>query len=254
MIQAIALAGVGKWVKERLTLRNLAIFIGTIAVCLVIWKFHSWSYERGAAHQLKQDQKVIASLTTERDSWKSKYTAYRTSFETWVARSELARKTLDEQNQATVKALEERLKTAEKKRTTTRGLVSEIPKYIPATADYNLPVGFVRLYNLSIEDEAGSSTPESNQISESVTLDVGAPSGTTLSTFATYAVDNNAEAVYRGQVIRAWQDWYIESKTQFDKAQQEAADSIPRVPDDSSAVDIPDTTLTEQPKPAHESS
>lgn len=231
MIQAMALAGVGKWVKERLTLRNLAILVGVIAICLVVWKFYSWSFERGAAHQLKEDEKVIATLTAERDSWKNKYTAYRSAFRTWVERSEKARKTLDEQNKATVEALEKRLKEAQKKRQTTRGLINEIPIYIPTVVDFELSSGFVRLYNLSIEGETGTSTPESDQISGSFAFDVGAPSGVTLSTFATYVVDNNAECVYRGEVIRAWQDWYRDTKTQFDKAQQEAADSIPRVPD-----------------------
>ena len=254
MIQAFALASVGKWVKERLTLKNLAILVGVIAICLVIWKFYSWSFERGAAHQLKEDEKVIATLTGERDSWKNKYTAYRSSYKTWAARSEQARKTLDEQNKATVASLELRLKEAKKKQKTTRGLINEIPIYIPTVVDFELSSGFVRLYNLSIEGETGTSTPESDQISGSLAFDVGAPSGTTLSTFATYVVDNNAECVYRGELIRAWQDWYKETKAQFDKAQQEAAESIPRVPDEAPADLSPDTSTTEQPKPIHESS
>ena len=191
------------------------------------------------AKQRAIDAPKITALEKDRDKWKTKYGAYRESFKTWVYRSEYARLMLAKENEALIAGLEQRLIDAKKRQKTTRGLVYEIPQYVPTANDVNLPVGFVRLYNLSIEGESPAGSPEQDRISESVTLDVGAPSGVTLSTFAGYAVENNAEAVYRGEVIRAWQEWYDKSKEQFDRAQQEAADAIPRVP-----MDAPDTSPT----------
>ena len=242
---AVAAGKAGKWVMSKLTLKNIAIFIGILFVMWSLWKVYDWTIERGMAKQRDIDAPKIAALEKDRDKWKGKYETYRTSFKTWVYRSEMARLNLKKQNEELITGLEQRLSDAKKRQKATRGLIHEIPHYIPATADVNLSIGFIRLYNLSIEGETGPGSAESNRISESVTLDVGAPSGVALSTFAEYAVDNNAECVFRGEVIRAWQEWYPKTKEQFHRAQQEAADSIPRVPTD--APDAPPTTDTNTP-------
>ncbi len=230
---SFATAKVGKWVMSKLTFRNIAILVGILFTLWLLWTVYGKIIERGMAKQREIDAPKIAALEEDRDKWKGKYESYRTSFKTWVYRSELARLNLAKQNEALVAGLEQRLSDAKKRQKATRGLVHEIPRYVPATVDVDLPVGFVRLYNVSIEGESPAGSPEQNGISESVTLDVGAPSGVTLSTFAGYAVENNAECVFRGEVIRAWQEWYPKTKEQFDRVQQEAADAIPRVPMDA---------------------
>lgn len=243
-----------KWFKDRLTLKNILIVAGIAVIAFGQYKFHRWSFENGEEHNKKESAKEIAKITKERDSLQRRYTAYRGAFKTWVARSEAARKQLAAQNQVLIDGLELKLENAGKQKTTTRGLVNEIPRYIPATADYILPVGFVRLFNLSLEGEPGARSPDAFGFSESLTLDVGAPSGIALTTLAEVTTENNAECVYRGEVIRSWQTWYKETKQQFEKAQQDVIDSIPRVPGEDPVPATPPASLNETAAVTHESS
>jgi hypothetical protein len=224
---------IGKRILPKLTLRNILIFIGICVLLYGQWKFYDWAHGRGEIKQAKADAAQIAQITSERNELQTKYTAYRGAFKTWVFRSELARINLAKANEKTIAEIEQRLQTSEAKRAKLqKDLKNAIPQFIPPAVDFDLPAGFVRLWNISLEGEPGS-TAVPGGISQSLGYDAQAASGLTLSAFSVIGVENNQECVARGEVIREWQGWYYTSRDQFTKAQQESADAIPRLPADN---------------------
>lgn len=111
------------------------------------------------------------------------------------------------------KELGDQLKEAKEKQQPVRTVIKEVTKYVTSQADANCSVtdGFVWVYNsslrLSTADELAGSRPR----------DVDAPSGIALSSVGAVAGENNAECVLRGEVIDAWQKWYLRNKASFDR-------------------------------------
>jgi len=226
-----ALAWLTKEVWSKLTFKHILIIIGALALCFAQYQFYGWSKDRGMAAQAKLDAPVIAKLTKERNDLNTKYNAYKQAHYTWVYRSELARLKLKAENEATNRRIEADLAKAREQLKRSQGIKYDIPKFIPPSVDTSVPAGFVRVFNVSLEGEPGS-TAEPFGVPGSFRLPDTAPSGLTLSAVAEVIADNNAECVYRGKVILGWQTWYDESRASFTKAQQEAADAIPRVEGD----------------------
>lgn len=219
----------GKWLLSKLTLRNIGVLIALIAIAYGQYRFYGWAQAR----QYEEDKVVIDRVAGERDKIQAKYTAYRTAFKAWVFRSETARLKMEKANAENVAKIEHELAAAKVQAAKTRGRTHEVPKYVPPSADYVLPAGFVRLYNLSLEGEPGYTAP-ADLVSEGVSFDVGAPSGLTLSAFSVISTENLSECVYRGEVIRKWQDWYVREEASFTQTQKDAAAAIPRVEPDAS--------------------
>lgn len=244
--------GIWKRIAPYLTVRNLLILAGILAFAYAQYKFYNWAEDNGMEKQAKIDKKEIDRLTTERDHIQLQYDAFSGAFYTWVYRSELARLNLAKENQQTVEKIETDLATARKRLKKLQGLRNEISTYVPAAADFDLPTGFVRLFNLSLEGEAAqqAGSPESDFLPGGGLFAPGAPSGVALSTLAEVAVDNNAECVYRGQVIAQWQYWYKTSKEQFERAQRSSIEAIPNAP--ASGTPPPGAASATSPTPGPE--
>lgn len=193
------------------------------------YKFYDYSVNHGKALQAAVDKPVIEKLTSERNEADRKYKAYRQGFINWIKATQAAQKQYEADQKVIVDDLEWRLKNAETKKTTKQKELSrEIPKYIPTASlrNYDLPLGFIRLYDISLEGQ----NPEgatNGFLSGSLPIDVEAASGVKLSDAADPIIQNNLECVYRGEVIKAWQEWYPRMKAAYDKAVKTQADTVP---------------------------
>lgn len=149
--------------------------------------------------------------------WKAKHEQY-------VAREEFARKfqadawakalAAAKTEQAQIaKELGDQLKEAQEKQQPIKVVIKEVTKYVTPQADANCSVtdGFVWMYNSSLQ------LPTDSQLAASRPRDADAPSGIALSTVGAVAGENNAECVLRGEVIDAWQNWYLRNKAVFDR-------------------------------------
>lgn len=210
MFTSAALIAVWSTVKGafgKLSAKQWLILLSTIALALGLWRFHQWSYSGGQTAQKAADAAAIKAAQDELKTFKDAYLS-------WDRQSKQAQEDLQKKNAA----LSEQLSAEEAKSKALAALkekvlIREIPKYIPASADVGLPVGFVRLYNDSLSTAASG---KDGQLSVGAIPDAGAPSGLTLASAAPVVVANNAEAVHRGDLIDLWQTWYRENKASFD--------------------------------------
>lgn len=211
----------GNWLKAAGYL-VLAVFVG-------YWGYrgYDWVYERGASHQLSIDQKKIDTLTadnkeltTERDGAIKDRDHYIATYNQFVKETKSAREQAEKDHQAALAALTKNLDTAHRNITKLKGeLKDAIAQYVTPKMDdeYTVPLGFVSLYNQSIQaPTTGSGTYLAVPGSPGFLAD--APSGIKASYAAGIVVDNNTECVERGKVIAGWQKWYWEHKAIFDKA------------------------------------
>lgn len=234
MFTAAAFAKLGEWLLSKLTLRNIFYFI---LLCLAVYgglKTYNWIYDRGATAQAAIDKPIIDKANGERDQAVATKNEYVAAYNKHVTETTAANKLLAEQNAATVKGLEAKVAKAEAESARKQKLLDQIDDYVPPAADVSLPVGFVRLYGLTLEEgSAAEGSPAGNGVSFRPGEAAAAPSGLTLSGFTQEIIGpNNIEAVQRGVIIRGWQTWYEETKHQFTEAQRKKAEAIPRVPAD----------------------
>ena len=127
-----------------------------------------------------------------------------------------------EQEQATIiGGLRAALEQALQQKQQTITIVKEVTKYVTVEADAHcvIPRGFVWLHDKSL---AG----ENPDVPGSDPGDVDAATDFKLSEVATVTGNNNAECVARGQIIKAWQDWYAKEKRTFEKAQSMIRDAV----------------------------
>lgn len=233
MFSAAALAELGKWLFSKLTLRNILYLILLVFAIYGGWKTYNWIYDRGASAQAAIDKPIIDGAVKTRDEAVATKNEYVAAYNKHVAETKEANARLKADNEATVKKLSDRLAKAEADAKRKQGLLDAIPKYIPPSADPVLPVGFVSLWNLSLEGSAPGADASVHGISGGPGEGNGAPSGITLSEYAyQVGIPNNVEAVQRGVIIRSWQTWYEETKQQFTEAQRKKAEAIPRIPAD----------------------
>lgn len=215
--------GIGKFFKG-LTLKHWLIIGGIILVLFAQWKFYNWAREGGKQDQYKDDKVIIDDLNAQLTKAKSDLEDYKTSFETWKADNEEANRRLEAENKALNETLQRQLELnkqlSQQKR---KVLIREIPKYIPASVDVNLPSGFVWLYNESIKTVPAL---EGAGFSFSPTGDVGAPSGITLSHASETIVSNNAICLQDQYKLSLWQTWYKEARASFDEANRVKADAL----------------------------
>ncbi len=93
-------------------------------------------------------------------------------------------------------------------------IIERIPHYVSQKSDAacTIPVGFVYAYDSTLAGE-DAIFPRSEPV------DADAPSSIALSGVAKVAASNNAECVARGEVIKAWQEWYPKQKEIYEHAQ-----------------------------------
>lgn len=97
-------------------------------------------------------------------------------------------------------------------------IIKEVTKYVTTVADQQctIPNGFVWLHDRTL---AGEST-EATQVPDSGPRDVDAASGVALSTVAATVGENYTECVTRGKIIDQWQQWYVQQKGIYERAQR----------------------------------
>ena len=228
MFSSVAMAKAGSWIMSKLTFKNITNFIILCLMLFGAYKTYNWVWERGATSSAEAHKTEIDKITGERDEAKADYAAYKATYLKWVEDGRKARELIAAENKANIEDLEAQLAAAEKRAGSKKEIIREVPKLIPVSADTQLPVGFVSLWNQSLE--GGSASPDAAALAGLPSGTQGAeglPSGITLSQFSVVAVENNIEAVRRGVIIRSWQTWYDREKATFTKAQQDAAAQIP---------------------------
>lgn len=111
--------------------------------------------------------------------------------------------------------LRAKLEVAQKQRAEKQTIVKEVKKYVTEKADSQctIPAGFVWMHDRTL---AG----ENALVAGRAPGDVDSASGVALSTVAAVVAENNAECVYRGELIDKWQQWYREQKAIFHDAQK----------------------------------
>ena len=230
-------AWVGKKLLPLLTPTNIIRLITAVLLLIGIYMIYDAIYDRAYAAGQK-DQKelsageVAAANKARDDANKDKEAAqaelktYKDTYDLWYRTTRVENERIAKENAELAARLRTRLVAAEERARRYKELADDIQKYIPASADTYLPLGFVSLYNLSLEAPSAAAV---DQLSFGAEGNVGTLTPVTLSQFASVSVWNNAEAVRRGVIIRQWQEWYTENKKNFDEAQQRAAENIPRV-------------------------
>lgn len=217
----------------KITFKGVMIFLAIVAVLLCGWGTYNWIHDRGAASRDGE----VKTLTDDRDKAVSQYQKYKGEYEEWVRTTKNAKEQFIREQAATIDQLEKDLETARASSTKKEVIYRDVTKYIPAQLGDTtfMPVGFVRLWNDSLEGSGSGEASPGNGISFGSFGADGNPSSVTLSEFSKVAGWNNDEAVQRGVIIRSWQKWYRDTKHNFDEAQRKAAEAIPQIPEEQPA-------------------
>lgn len=178
------------------------------------YKGYNWIYDRGASSRDAE----VTKLTGERDTAVANYDTYKGEYDTWIRTTKKAQEQYLKEQFADLEARQKRLTEAEAAARNKPTQIKEVIKYVPAEVDanYKLPVGFVRLYNDSIQG-AATGTNAITGLPQGQFFDVGEASGIALSQFGQIAASNNAECVLRGKVIEEWQGWYQTNAASFER-------------------------------------
>lgn len=213
------------------SLLNPKYWLYLILAGLCVWggkQGYDWIHDRGMSQQAALDTKQISTLTKERNDAVTQYTSYKGEYDTWVRDTKTAKQEFDSEQADRLKSTEVKLTEALAQAKSKQIVIKEVIRYVPAEVDatYKLPLGFMRLYNQSLEGKARTDAIFGD-LSRSYPYDAGVSSTITMSQFATLASQNNAECVVRGEIIQAWQTWYVGAKTSYEKAQKIQFDSAP---------------------------
>lgn len=212
-------------ITKIIPLKYLKGLIEFAVIGLIIYGAYSWAYHNGVVAQRLKDAPTIAGLKADKKEAIAELDTFKASFADWKKRSELANKTLVEQNLQLQERLTVNIQKSKNLGIQKEKLQNEINQFISAKEDAAciLPVGFVRLFNYANQAPTSSAT-DIFPLSPS-TLDA-TPSGISLSQATNAIIANGNEAVQRGIIIEQWQTWYLETKEQFEQAQRKKAEAI----------------------------
>ncbi len=117
--------------------------------------------------------------------------------------------------------LHKQLATSEARKNKKQIIIKEVTTYVTAQSDAKciIPSGFVYVHNSTLAGE-DAVVPESRP------ENADAPTTIKLSEVSAVVGANNAECVARGEVIKAWQDWYPKQKKIFEDAQAIINDAV----------------------------
>ncbi len=231
MFSAFALIGGGfTKILGKITFKGVMIFLAIVVVLLCGWGTYNWIFDRGA----KSRDVEVTTLTGQKDKAVADYEKYKGEYEEWVRTTKNAKEQFIREQAATIEQLQTDLAKARESSSKKEVIYRDVTKYIPAQIGDTtfMPVGFVRLWNDTLEGSGSGEASPGNGISFGTFGPDGAASSVTLSEFSKVAGWNNDEAVQRGVIIRSWQKWYTDTKHQFTEAQRKAAEAIPRVPEE----------------------
>jgi hypothetical protein len=182
-------------------IKFLVPVIELAVVLLAVWLYGQYQYREGKADATAVFQKELAD--------------YEQRLKDLRNEEDRARQRLVFSNDKTLTELSSKLDAAEARSEKTKIVVQEVTKYVTPKADAacNVPVGAIRVLDTSTAAERSGEAPG---IPEGQSEDVDAPSGIALSAVTGIVADNLRECVVRGEVIRAWQDWYDKSSKDWE--------------------------------------
>ena len=167
-----------------------------ILVLLALVGSHIWAYQAGKS--------------SERAEWVEKENKRLGEEKAKKEREEAAAATAKTEQAQVVEDLEKKLKVALDKPAKVKTITKEVVKYVTKKADDQcvLTAGFEWMHNAALDSSLAGSPP--GDVDEATSLKA--------SEVAATVAENNAEAVARGELIEAWQEWYIRNKAIYEKA------------------------------------
>lgn len=177
------------------------------------WWCYAFVYDRGA----KSREDEISRLVNQRNSLMSMVEDFRLRVEAQNRSFEIATEKLRTESGTLVTDLGGGLDRAKRMANVVK--TKEITEYVTAKNDVAGPVlnGLIRLHDESAQADSDPGA-KATGISEGGREDAGIASGVALPDLATAIRDNYAEAIERGAVIRAWQEWYVRTKAEWTEA------------------------------------
>lgn len=169
-------------------------------VLLALVGSHLWAYQAGKS--------------SERQEWVEKEKKRLDEEKAKKEREERAAEEAKKAQEAVVKYLEDRLKKALDKPAQVKTITKEVVKYVTKKADDQcvLTAGFEWMHNAALDSTLAGSPPA--DVDEATTLKA--------SEVAATVAENNAECVARGEIIDAWQEWYVKNKAIYEKAVEDS--------------------------------
>lgn len=212
-----------------------------------LFKIYDAGATHGAAVQLKADKKIfdkddkqIADLKTQVTSLTGQLGQANATIkddvamvQTWKDTATKAQQDFQTLQQTTVKTLQKQLSDSNRRLRAAQQLAASLQEnnpYVTQTADLQcvIPTGFVQLFNGAIEDPASTGIFGTG-LPSGPGLGYGAPSGVSLSELSSAVVIDLSAAVQRGDQVRAWQNWYTQTKANWDKVIQKIHQTEPQL-------------------------
>ena len=165
-------------------------------VLLALVGSHIWAYQAGKS--------------SERQEWVKKEEKRLKEEKAKQEREERAAATAKTEQAQVVKDLEKKVEEALAKPAQIKVITKEVVKYVTKKADDQcvLTAGFEWMHNAALDSSMAGSPP----------VDVDQATGLKASEVAATVAENNAECTARGEVIDAWQEWYVRNKAIYEKA------------------------------------
>jgi len=149
---------------------------------------------------------------TGSSSWEDKLTTYTTQVKERERIVGVQIKNMQDANTTLLKDLEKSLVAHRDVQKETVTVIKRIPYYVSVKDDAACTItnGVVWVHDLPLAAELPG-------ISRRPPPDGSSPSTVKLSDLARTNAQNNIECVTRGKLLRAWQDWYVANKAEWDR-------------------------------------
>lgn len=176
--------------------KALPILLGAAIVFL----YGQWQYYKGEQAQIQKYEALIKG--------------YSDAIEEQKRKEVLSRQQLVMAQDKILAESEYRLLRSESRKQQVVTLVKTVKEYVSEKADSScdVPVGAVWLLDHATAAERPG---DPSGVPESKPADVDASSGVALSGLIGISAENLSECVARGEVIRAWQDWYEKNSREW---------------------------------------
>lgn len=233
MLSFAAIGEFFKLVLEKLSFKNILIFI---VLCLAIYgvcKISSGIYDWGKSDQAKTDNVTINKLKDQLATANKNLKDLQTEVTTWKNTAEQEQtdlanlqKEINDKITAGVDKANQNAAYWEKLAKNKQ----EVIKYVTVNDDAHcvIPNGFVQLFNQSAQGTSPDSSTDAISNSTGSTLE--APSGISLSDVTRAVIINNTRAVQLQQQVLAWQTWYNTTKAAWENTQKNMQNAIPTAP------------------------
>ena len=198
----------------------IKLFIGFIlATCI------GFTIKQGYDHIY---QKGVDSMRPQLETAQRDLADYKLKYQKWVTETEEANRRFEKEQSDLQKDLQEQLRIAKEQAKQKEVIYRETIRYVPADVDNStaLPFGFVWLYTSTLQSKTYADATL-GQFSDGPGGNAGTDTGIPLSSFAYIAGHNNMACVLLRKRVDLWEQWYRDSKTQFENARREQLDNVP---------------------------